>query len=401
MIHQLFLESRDLLYFRDGRSVNDGCGASWPNPSTAYSALLSAFHKAWPIPQKWETIPAWSANSKGENGRFGGLKTFGPLPCRDGKIYLPTPADLKLHSIAAPIRNLPGKSNLPKNIRYPVGSAEGASKESPGKWISMDDFERYRNGDFQVETFSDNDFFESENRTGLALDANRIAQKGRLYFTSYLRLLEGVRMCLFAECGAICGEKKIDVVEQFFHGTAPKEILLGGQRGIAFARRETFDSSRKRNFLPERKEKGTCVKWILLSPAMYQSGWLPGFIEPRTGKVLLRTYTNLPREKYPSRDAWRRACRGERREIHATLTAAVIPKTLCYSGWNVQKNCPEPTKLLVPPGSVYYFEAESESDAEELALLLSGSRYSDCLGAHGFGVGVCAPFDYLDFNTMI
>ena len=401
MIHQLFFESRDLLYFRDGRSVNDGCGASWPNSSTAYSALISAFHRTWPLPQEWETIPEWGMNSNGENGRFGGLKTFGPLPCRDGKIYLPTPADLRLHSIAAPIRNLPGKSNLPKPVRYPVGTAEGPSKETPGKWISMDDFERYRSGDCQVETLSDSDFFESENRTGLALDENGTAQKGRIYFSSYLRLLEGVRMCLFAECEAVSGEKKTDVMEQFFRGRSRKEILLGGQRGVAFACRETFDSSRKRNFLPERKGKGTLVKWILLSPAVYQSGWLPGFVDPETGTVFLRTHPVLPRENYPSRDAWRKACWESGREIHASLVAAIVPKTLHYSGWNVRRNCPEPTKLLVPPGSVYYFEAESENDAEELSALLSGARYSDSFGAHGFGVGVCAPFDFLDFNTMI
>lgn len=400
MVHQLFLEARDLLYFRDGRSVNDGSGAAWPSPSTAYSALLSAFHRTWTIPQEWEMIPDWGKRGSSLNGRFGGLKTFGPLPSRDGKIYVPTPADLRSHSIAAPIRNVPGKANFPAAVRYGIGSPEGASKETPNRWISMDDFERYRTGDFRVETLPDQAFFNSEARTGIALDEKGCAKDGMIYFSSYLRLYDDVRMCLFAECDSICDSTRTDVIDRFFQKNPRRELLFGGQRGVVYTYQETFDSAKKANLLPPCKGKGHLVKWILLSPAIYSNGWLPKFIDPASGKVLLRKCPRLNRRDFPSREAMQKQRLKNSEEIRAYLVAAALPKTQHYSGWNMQKQRPESTKLVVPPGSVYYFEAETEHDAALLSEVLSGNRYSDFYGPHGFGVGVCAPFEYYDFNLI-
>lgn len=108
MYHKLIFEPRDLLYFRDGRPVNSGYGANWPMPQTAYSALRQAFHRCWPEPQPQEPVTGR------KQYRFQTLKTFGPLPCKDGELYVPTPADLKPGAIMAPLINVPGESNLPK-----------------------------------------------------------------------------------------------------------------------------------------------------------------------------------------------------------------------------------------------------------------------------------------------
>ena len=65
------------------------------------------------------------------------------------------------------------------------------------------------------------------------------------------------------------------------------------------------------------------------------------------------------------------------------------------------KGQPERTLNLVPPGSVFYFEAENENEGMLLANLLTHGRNSEFFGNQGFGMGVCTSFNYLDFNTLI
>ena len=221
-----------------------------------------------------------------------------------------------------------------------------------------------------------------------------------IYFSSYLRLYDDVRMCLFAECDSICDSTRTDVIDRFFQKNPRRELLFGGQRGVVYTYQETFDSAKNANLLPPCKGKGHLVKWILLSPAIYSNGWLPKFIDPASGKVLLRKCPRLNRRDFPSREAMQKERLKNSEEIRAYLVAAALPKTQHYSGWNMQKQRPESTKLVVPPGSVYYFEAETERDAALLSEVLSGNRYSDFYGPHGFGVGVCAPFEYYDFNLI-
>jgi hypothetical protein len=69
---------------------------------------------------------------------------------------------------------------------------------------------------------------------------------------------------------------------------------------------------------------------------------------------------------------------------------------------------PSSTLLAVPAGAVYYFEAETESDAARLANILNWhgrsdapdfgrtikNRRSTLLGEKGFGLGVCGTWDF-------
>lgn len=397
MYHKLIFEPRDLLFFRDGRPVNNGQGANWPLPQTAYAALTMAFRRYWPEPQSWEPV---CPGSKSWNGkRFPSLKTFGPLPVKDNEIYVPTPADLKPGAIMAPLLHVPGKSNLPRAVRCPVGADLEASKEACSPWISLTELSKYLNGNPDVRTVPDSELFEIEERPGIEVDPElHSAVDGKLFFGSYLRLHENVRMCLFAECMSM----QTDVIEEFYSGRKEQSFTFGGQRGVVISRSEKFDPENiPLPFNCGLPTRSRYIKWVLLSPAAYSRGWLPSFLND-DGKVMLsRLSGELPmRSDFPTRKAYREACQKAAVPVKARLVSTVIPKNRSCSGWNLERGCPEDTLNLVPPGTVYYFEAETEEDGMALASLLTQGRNSEFFGSQGLGMGVCTSFNYLDFNEL-
>lgn len=410
MYHKLIFEPRDLLFFRDDRPVNNGQGANWPLPQTAYAALSMAFRRFWPERQSWE--PVCPSESKSWSGkRFPSLKTFGPLPVRDNEIYVPTPADLKPcepdtpdkpgkpGAIMAPLLHVPGKSNLPRAVRCPVGADLEASKDTCNPWISLAELSKYLNGNPNVKTVPNSELFEIEERPGIEVDPERhSAVDGKLFFGSYLRLHEDVRMCLFAECMSM----QTDVIEEFYSGHKEQSFTFGGQRGVVISRSEKFDPENMplpfNCGLPIRSRY---IKWVLLSPAAYSRGWLPSFLD-EDGNVMLSSLSGKKpdRSDFPTRKAYREACLKASVPVKAHLVAAAVPKNRSCSGWNLERECPEETLNFVPPGTVYYFEAETEEDGMALAALLTQGRNSEFLGSQGLGMGVCTSFNYLDFNEL-
>ena len=393
MYHKLIFEPRDLLYFRDGRPVNSGYGANWPMPQTAYTALQQAFHRCWPEPQPQEPVTGR------KQYRFLTLITFGPLPCKDGELYVPTPADLKPGAIMAPLINVPGESNLPKSVRYPVGADIQASKETCNPWISLSELNRYLNGEHRLTTLRNSELYEIEERPGIEIDPEtHSAVDQKFFLASYLRLHEDVNICLFAECMS----DGTDLIEAFY-SSGEKQLVFGGQRGVVHSRAEKFDPQHQ--LLPMQcgiPVKSKLIKWVLLSPAAYSRGWLPHFLDGN-GNVMLNVPAGTPpeRKQYSTRKAYREALSRSSRRLNARLVAASIPKHSSYSGWNQEKGQPERTLNLVPPGSVFYFEAENENEGMLLANLLTHGRNSEFFGNQGFGMGVCTSFNYLDFNTLI
>jgi hypothetical protein len=172
------------------------------------------------------------------------------------------------------------------------------------------------------------------------------------------------------------------------------------------------------------------VKWVLLSPAIWPEipartskrgtetcfhpgGWLPNWICPETGVVLLRIVDEKERQRRRNKNYAGEGYRTDENaaEIPARLVAAVVPKPLVVTGWAVP-NPADPeragdggaksTHLAVPAGAVYYFEADSAEAAVALANALNwhggsdGSeiknRRSTLLGEKGYGLGVCGTW---------
>jgi hypothetical protein len=167
---------------------------------------------------------------------------------------------------------------------------------------------------------------------------------------------------------------------------------------------------------------GNRVKWLLLSPAVFpgarspadsvrsvlSGSWLPDWICPDTGRVLLRNGDT--RRGHRSREDWRRHIR-QLKPFECRLVGISLPEMFEVGGWTNYRHrvIEEPTLRpgprarwqAVPAGTVYYFEG---ADAPQLAEALAWHgqagqnpnriqhRRSTLLGEQGFGLGVCGPW---------
>ncbi|MDD4180904.1 MAG: type III-B CRISPR module-associated Cmr3 family protein [Victivallaceae bacterium] len=430
MCYELEIHPRDVLYFRDGRPIGssaEGSGAMWPSPSLFHSALLSALHgelgnniKQWESSHEHLTEKELKRQKDGRGLKvrynFGGLKTWGPFPKNDGNIYVPTPADLLAvddeqkndetirytNGVMTPLE-LPeqGINNLPKPLKYSVGSLGKPSKKKPGEWISLNELSKYLDGKpVKPETVTASKLYSSEARPGIGIDPKTgttekskfyldsgadsltshdfpktgTTEKSKFYSAEYLRLTEGTSMVAFAQCTAKKYDgTETDVLKEFFRPASQASFLFGGQRGVAY-----LECNRKKNNFPDATVKNIQLKWVLLTPAYFSAGWLPGWVDQNNGNVLLKE--------------------NKQKSVNAQLVAALVAKPTAISGWSVASGKPKATRLLVPAGSVYYFKCANVEDAERLCRILHGKTKSDMLGEQGFGFGVCGTWNFNHFD---
>lgn len=395
MLYELNIDPRDLLFFRDARPIGgsaEGAGGSWPLPAVFYAAMRSALLNRWPagLPDFESTDHHFSEeeDEKGINATFGDLKTIGPFPVLKEHLLVPTPLDVEPGGLMAPVQ-IDGASNLPEPLTYAVASMAPPTKETVGSWTNLDQLERYLAGEKPTTTKND-EVFLVEDRPGVGIDPETGSHlEGIFYQSQYLRLQPEASMTAFAECRGIKRGQKHgeDILAELFSDCSRLPFVFGGQRGLAY-----LEARRDRRRLPDPVIAGTRVKWVLLSPALFRDGWRPGWVDAE-GRVQLKQA--MPeRTDFRTRREWRKAIEATP-AIRAKLVAARIGKPVVYSGWKLDRNRDnaggdaKPTRLLVPAGSVYYFDCGSEADAHALAKTLHGQVKSDLLGEKGFGSGVC------------
>ncbi|GEM_PF-202184 len=326
-------------------------------------------------------------------------------------------------------------SSLPQPLLYPVANQRPPTKEtSPKKWISSQAYQSYLNNSAtQLESndsLSDSEIAELESTIGIAIDpatgtTGHGETEGKLYIANYLRLRENFRMAVFAQA---IDKEAGDLIHALFKDE-PQSIIVGGQQRLCTAQRKNAPQplplpiglNKKEDF--NRLNDGKyAVKWILLSPAIWPEipenqsesikyhpgGWLPNWVCPETGHVLLKA-GDTDRKPGERRDDWRKRVR-ELPTIRARLVAALVPKPLVVTGWALPNDVDRPeggaksTHLAVPAGAVYYFEADSAEDAVALAHALNWhgetagtsikNRRSTLLGEKGFGLGVCGTWQF-------
>ncbi|AEI63912.1 type III-B CRISPR module-associated Cmr3 family protein [Corallococcus macrosporus] len=109
------------------------------------------------------------------------------------------------------------------------------------------------------------------------------------------------------------------------------------------------------------------LRLVLATPAEFQRGWLPDGFE-RVAGAPPRYVGRLPGV-----------------EAQVVLRAALVPRPLEVSGWDMVRRRPRPTRRWVPAGAVYFFEKHGGGDftANELrALWLAswGGGHAEALG---------------------
>ena len=426
--------------------ASSGHGAAWPLPTVISHAFHAALHRAGfesHAHDQWRENTRQSTDAR----KFGSLVTAGPFPvCTNGAgdtWFFPRPADANDEGTAIlhPLTERVGGSSLPKAWLRPVVSCVPPSKDQPKAWWSEDAWNQYlgtsHRDDLAARPFrkTDEDISECEHTYGIGMNPDTgSVQEGLFYSASYLRLRPGWNLGVFA--GA--ADKRFshpeygnDLVRALLNGHGA-EIIAGGQQRVCTARLDKISS---RLPLPLGRSSGFAehsgkwlVKWILLTPAIFPAidagtskrgtarkahpgGWLPNWICPDSGRVLLQTLTKEERQE---RRKLNYAGKGYESSpnMDATLVAALTGKPIPVTGYALPNEAAEredggakPTHLAVPAGAVYHFECGSAADAEQLATALNwhGSdsnpttirnRRSTLFGEKGFGLGVCGTWDY-------
>ncbi|GAB4108393.1 MAG: hypothetical protein Kow001_05380 [Acidobacteriota bacterium] len=433
----LELEPLDTLFFRDARPMQAGAGsgghgARWPLPTVVHEALRTALlRQSGELPaarlerghhrrkRPWER---WIATRA-----FESLRLMGPLPVREGEIYLPRPADAvpaagKRVIVMAPLAGSVGSSSPPAAARdlcrdgkHPgqeggraawqlrgVAAAVEPSKEEAARWVPVADFVRLiRSAPGEALKLEEvKALWDEEFRIGIQVDSKtRTAAEGQFYTAEHLRLREGVRLWLAAELSPV-GDRREEEI-RWLKELAGGGLTLGGESRQCRVLSSRAELAVEPPPLPAAGPWG--IRWVLATPAVFEGGWRPGWVCGQTGAVCLRVET--PRQAGESRGAWRERLESAP-EIRARLVAVCSDKPVAFSGWetvpapNGGKTGPKPTRLAVPAGSVYYFEAESREDADALVKVLHGRTRSDRFGEKGMGWGFCGTWKPLELPFL-
>ena len=289
---------------------------------------------------------------------------------------------------------------MPKPLSMGLFKPKGseATKKNLKRWISLKDLETYlAGGDLKNEEIPV--FFDVENRTGIAIDPSTGTadqgsddEGGKLYLAEYMRLRDDSSFKAFATCEQVRyadSEDKTDVLEKYFDGSATP-FIFGGQRGVAQLSGVRNSEIKKPFDISIQGTETTRIKWVTLTSSIFTGGWLPSWIDAETGEICI--YETPKRNEGENRKAWRDRIRNEgvSKKVIGKLVAASIGKPIPHSGWrthggNGNQGC-KPTRLCVPAGAVYYFEAK---EPEVLIDLLNGKCKSDMGAEKGFGFGLC------------
>ncbi len=441
----LELEPLDTLFFRDARPMQAGAGsgghgARWPLPTVVHEALRTALlRRSGPLPasraKRGHHRPNRSRQRWIATRDFESLRLVGPLPVREGVLYLPRPADVvpggRGHvTVMAPLAVRLGRSSPPvaavdlcPDGKHPGQGAGGEgpvrwlrgvaavvepSKDEVTPWIPLPDFVRLiRCGPGgTVDLSKVEPLWDTEFRVGIELNpATRTVVESHFYTSEHLRLREGVRVWLAAELSPTAERRDAEVGR--LGELAGGSLTLGGE-----SRRCRVVSSRAELVVespPVAAHGPWGVRWVLATPAVFEGGWRPGWVCAETGAVCLRAETSRGPEE--SRGAWRERLKSAP-EIRARLVAVCSGKPVAFSGWELlgakdgdggsaKQPGPKPTRLAVPAGSVYYFEAETREDAEALVKVLHGRTRSDRFGEKGMGLGFCGTWLPLELPFLI
>jgi len=417
------LEPLDVLFFRDARPMaagqGTGHGSRQPLPSTLHEALRAALLYSWGD----KSAEAHSRNNFVKrastptptnvgHGAFQSLRLSGPFlhglrerqadqddtawsgvpEChKHADLRLPLPLDVVIADRARleVLHPIPDANAAPFPF-LPV-SPVAATKDTPSRfWTPLQLAAYLASTHTDFTPLSRSHLFEDEHRVGVELtDDTLTAREGQLYAASYLRPRRHTRFWFAADIPDRRRDKEIALLNQLDF------LLFGGDRRLArvwnHGHAPKLDIS-----MPDFEAHGfRRVKWVLLTPAIFAGGWLPGWVDTDSLSVKLRVVQR------PERATRRKArCNGLKFDvaadqappIEATLVSVCLGRAQPITGWDLLNESAKPTQLAVPAGSVFYFECPTPKDAHLLGTALHLRPRSDALGEKGFGLGVCGTW---------
>lgn len=292
------------------------------------------------------------------------VKVRGPFPMLDGRLYFPRPLDIVVSmkdKVASVWQITPRPLPDGCHVEMPVG-CEGLIPAEPdteedfkpeklapfwprdrmAQWLKdgKKDFELFESvpGKDGEETLREKDTLsapEKDERIHVKINpATGAAEEGQLFSTTGLDFVRGnvkkgepLRQS-YAVLDVELPEGLPPLPERFI---AP----LGGERRLAEFSREDGDEGPWACPLSMEFHKGDKIRLVLASPAIFDQGWLPGWMDKASLEGTI-----------PGTGA------------RVKLISAVTGRWQPISGWGYEKNRrgPKPLRRAVPSGSVYFLE---------------------------------------------
>ena len=329
----------------------------------------------------------------GDAKSYGRLRFRGPFLARkksDGAYepLFPAPRDLFGSRCLNPLavaQQPPGVSVAPaaNASGNPVllWSREPLGSELKDILLSANEMSGYLQG--KAVTVAEQKLVMPELRVGITLKSGqRAAQEGMFYMPEMIRLASknGQAGFVFEISGLSFADASQESLRDYVLPSKGLLQLGGESRAVQY---ERIDSNPLQALASLKPLNNARFKLYLATPAIFQQGWLPDFIDGNTLAVK------------------------DNRELRGTgvdfkLIAAVVGKPLPIGGWDLAKNEPKPMYKAVPPGSVYFFELQNGDikDVMELFHLtckvqgLTDDQGLQRLAQIGFGLTLVGSWKY-------
>lgn len=387
-VNYLTISPHDPIIARDGRPFGIGQGhrmrsLDWPYPSVLAGSL--------------RTMLGMMRGDEFNSSIVEDLKKValaGPLPVKDGWLYLPVPKDILVReedSKALALR--PSSMRTGEGCNIPLGEIQptvlpNSIEEDfkPGKmpafWSVDKMTEWLANPTGECFNLPEKGFFDSlevpekDERIHSKIDRETgVAEDTKLFSTVSLDLFSlGVKGGIGARIeteGAFENEiKQIDAFHTF-----------GGERRLAHCKINDapsgWDCPKK---ISDCLRKSNKVRMILASPAIFYGGWLPGWLHEKEGLI----------EGHPPNSP---------EDLDMKLVSACVDRWKPISGWSLEKTTsnqkpgPKAIRRLVSAGSVYFFEVTKGSAKDLAQLWLRPVSDGNQNRSDGFGLALWGIWD--------
>jgi len=332
----LRLEPLDVLFFRDGRPFtgSERSVSGLPMPQTCAGALRTALLRAagcnlevlgGAMKGGASFAAAVRKSCAPEHHWIGELAVRGPWLARGatGKgfdVLVPVPATLHrerkrpghIYRLAPlPDGQLPGWSPpLDRKGLRPLWLKHLAATEPVSGYLTPSGLKMFLQG-AAIEAehiLPPDDLFGLDYRTGIGIAPDRlVSEESQIFGRGFLALKEDVFLYVEIVLPDVAGDGAVlDVI---------KTIPIGGEGRHAMLRRVAPFAWPQ--VVPTGKQKPLI---LLTTPCAFEAGWKP-------------------------------------RALNGRLVSAAVPGAVAYSGWDLARGGPKPTRFAVPAGSVYLLDA--------------------------------------------
>jgi CRISPR-associated protein Cmr3 len=359
------------LLFRDGRpfSAADGTETAARSLPLPLSSTVAGFMRTQIGKAEGK---GWSQE---QLQNLHGLQVCGPLLARGQEILLPAPRDAVVYKDdeekpqfmkLRPFTPEGTGCDLPEGM-LPLEVTHDVKPEGGYHFWTASDMERWLLDETLVpEKISG---LPTETRVHVAMDpAKSKAKEGQLYSVAYRSLEMNKNPGTYQPAS-------LRMRLSLSNGQSPLPIgFLGGEhRPVVVKVKESlseywFDCPERLKMRFAELGKGARVRLVLATPALFEHGWKPGWLE-KSGSGEL----HLPRGLG---------------KVKLKLVAAAVGRREAVSGWNLRQNRPKTVRWMAPAGSVYFFEVGDGNPTDLLESWLRPVSGNEQDRKDGFGLAL-------------